>query len=93
MIKKLCSISFTSTTVKGYKIIKVRKTQVIAASAVVRLLVVFAAGSITLFAPNLNGAAVGVAAIGCAFLSEVLILGWCVKLHSRSAGPIFPQET
>jgi len=60
---------------------------------VIRLLVVFAVGSITLFAPNLNGAAIGVAAIGCAFLSEVLILGWSVKLHSRSAGPIFPQET
>ena len=70
-----------------------RKTQIIAASAVIRLLVVFSVGSITLFAPNLNGAAIGVAAIGCAFLSEVLILGWIVKLHSRSAGPIFPQET
>ena len=70
-----------------------RKTQVIAGSAVIRLLVVIAVGSTTLFAPNLNGAAVGVAAVGCAFLAEVLILGWQVRLYSRTAGPIFPHET
>jgi len=69
-----------------------RKTQVIGGSALIRLLVVFAVGSVTLFAPNLNGAAVGVAAVGCAFLAEVLILGWTVRLHSRSKGPIFPRE-
>jgi O-antigen/teichoic acid export membrane protein len=70
-----------------------RKTQVIAASALIRLLVVIAVGSVTLFAPNLNGAAVGVTAVGCAFLAEVLILGWTVRLHARTAGPIFPRET
>jgi O-antigen/teichoic acid export membrane protein len=70
-----------------------RKTQVIAGSAVIRLLVVIAVGSITLFAPNLNGAAVGVAAVGSAFLAEVLILGWRVARYSRTAGPIFPRET
>lgn len=70
-----------------------RKTQVIAGSAVIRLLVVIAVGSVTLVAPNLNGAAVGVAAVGCAFLAEVLILGWTVRLHNRTAGPIFPRET
>ncbi len=69
-----------------------RKTQIIAASAVIRLLVVIAVGSVTLFAPNLNGAAVGVAAVGCAFLAEVLILGWQVRLYSRSTGPIFSRE-
>ncbi len=70
-----------------------RKTQVIAASAAIRLLVVIAVGSITLFAPNLNGAAVGVAAVGCAFLAEVLILGWQVRRYGRSTGPIFSRET
>ncbi len=70
-----------------------RKTQVIAGSAVIRLLVVVAVGSVTLFKPDLNGAAVGVAAVGCAFMAEVLILGWRVRLYSRSAGPIFPRET
>lgn len=69
-----------------------RKTQVIAGSAVIRLLVVVAVGSVTLFKPDLNGAAVGVAAVGCAFLAEVLILGWQVRLYSRSEGPIFPRE-
>ena len=69
-----------------------RKTRIIAASAVIRLLTVIAVGSVTLFAPNLNGAAVGVAAIGCAFLAEVLILGCSVRLYSRTAGPIFPRE-
>jgi Na+-driven multidrug efflux pump len=70
-----------------------RKTQIIAGSAMIRLLVVIAVGSVTLFAPNLNGAAVGVAAVGCAFLAEVLILGWSVTQYGRTAGPIFPRET
>ena len=70
-----------------------RQTQIIAFSAAIRLLVVIAVGSVTLFAPNLNGAAVGVAAIGFAFLAEVLILGWRVRRYSRSHGPIFPHET
>jgi len=69
-----------------------RKTKAIAGSAVIRLLVVTAVGSVTLIAPNLNGAAVGVAAIGAAFLAEAAILGWHVRLHHRSSGPIFPGE-
>jgi progressive ankylosis protein len=70
-----------------------RKTQVIAGSALIRLLVVIAVGSVTLIAPNLNGAAVGVAAVGCAFLAEVLILGWRLLRYSRSREPLFPRET
>ncbi len=69
-----------------------RKTQIIASSAVIRLLVVIAVGSVTLLAPHLNGAAVGVAAVGCAFFAEVLILGWRVRRYNRTPGPIFPQE-
>ena len=69
-----------------------RETRIIAGSAVIRLLVVIAVGSATLIAPNLNGAAVGVAAVGCAFLAEVLILGWRVTRYSRTTGPIFPRE-
>lgn len=69
-----------------------RKTQIIAGSAAIRLLMVIAVGSSTLIAPTLNGAAVGVAAIGCAFLAEVTILGWRVRYYSRTAGPIFPHE-
>ena len=70
-----------------------RKTQVIAGSAAIRLVVVIAVGSVTLIAPHLNGAAVGVAAVGFAFLAEVLILGWRVHIYNRTAGPIFPGET
>jgi Na+-driven multidrug efflux pump len=70
-----------------------RRTQVIAGSAVIRLLVVIAVGSVTLVAPDLNGAAVGVAAVGSAFLAEVLILGWRLARYSRSSGPLFPRET
>ena len=70
-----------------------RETRVIAGSAAVRLLVVITVGSVTLVAPDLNGAAVGVAAVGCAFLAEVLILGWRVTRYSRTKGPIFPHET
>jgi Na+-driven multidrug efflux pump len=69
-----------------------RQTRAIGASAVIRLLVVTAVGSVTLIAPNSNGAAVGVAAIGAAFLAETLILGWQVMRFSRSRGPIFPRE-
>ena len=70
-----------------------RKTQVIAGSALIRLLVVIAVGSVTLIAPDLNGAAVGVAAIGFAFLAEVLILGWRLFQYSRAGGALFPRES
>jgi hypothetical protein len=56
------------------------------------LLVVTAVGSITLFAPNLNGAAVGVAAVGAAFLTEALILGLRLIYCNRETGPLFPAE-
>jgi Na+-driven multidrug efflux pump len=69
-----------------------RRTGSIAASAAIRLLVVTAVGSITLLAPELNGAAVGVAAIGAAFVVETLILGWQVARFNRSHGAIFPRE-
>jgi O-antigen/teichoic acid export membrane protein len=70
-----------------------RRTGAIAGSAVIRLLVVTAVGSVTLIAPNLNGAAVGVAAVGAAFLTEALILGWRLVYCSRETGPLFPGET
>jgi O-antigen/teichoic acid export membrane protein len=69
-----------------------RRTKAIAGSAVIRLIVVTAVGSTTLIAPDLNGAAVGVAAIGAAFLAEALVLGWRLRQYSRSTGPIFPGE-
>ena len=69
-----------------------RQTRAIGGSAVIRLLVVTAVGSVTLIAPEINGAAVGVAAIGAAFLAETLILGWQVARFARSQGPIFPRE-
>jgi Na+-driven multidrug efflux pump len=69
-----------------------RKTGAIAGSAVIRLMVVTAVGSVTLIAPNLNGAAVGVAAVGAAFLAESLILGWRLLYFARSGEPMFPRE-
>lgn len=69
-----------------------RRTQIIAGSALIRLVVVITVGSTTLIAPDINGAAVGVAAIGFAFLAEVLILGWRLLRYSRSSGPLFPRE-
>ncbi len=69
-----------------------RRTKAIAGSAVIRLIVVTAVGSTTLIAPDLNGAAVGVAAIGAAFLAETIVLGWRLRQYSRSTGPIFPGE-
>lgn len=69
-----------------------RKTGAIAGSAVIRLIVVTAIGSVTLISPDLNGAAVGVAAVGGAFLAETVILGWRVSHVTRTSGPIFPRE-
>jgi O-antigen/teichoic acid export membrane protein len=70
-----------------------RQTRAIAGSAVIRLLVVTAVGSVTLVAPHLNGAAVGVAAVGAAFLAEALILGWRVAYYMRTTGPLFPRAS
>ena len=69
-----------------------RRTGAIAGTAVVRLMVVTAVGSVTLIAPNLNGAAVGVAAVGAAFLTEALILGLRLIYCNRETGPLFPGE-
>jgi Na+-driven multidrug efflux pump len=69
-----------------------RRTGAIAGSAVMRLLVVTAAGSVTLVAPNLNGAAVGVAAVSAAFLTEALILGLRLVYCNREVGPLFARE-
>jgi len=69
-----------------------RRTGAIAGSAVMRLVVVTLVGSITLIAPNLNGAAVGVAAVGAAFLTEALILGLRLIYCNRETGPLFPRE-
>ena len=70
-----------------------RRTRAMGENAVIRLIVVTAVGSVSLeIAPNLNGAAVGVAAIGAAFLAESLILGWEVARFARSSGRIFPRE-
>jgi Na+-driven multidrug efflux pump len=70
-----------------------RRTGAIAASAVMRLVAVTAVGSVTLVAPELNGAAVGVAAVGAAFLTEALILGLRLVHFNREAGALFPRES
>ena len=67
-----------------------RRTGAIAGSAAIRLLVVIAVGSVTLIAPNLNGAMVGIGAIGAAFLAEALVLGWRVRQVMASGEPLFP---
>jgi O-antigen/teichoic acid export membrane protein len=69
-----------------------RRTGAIAGSAVVRLMVVTAVGCVTLIEPDLNGAAVGVAAGGAAFMTEALILGLRLVYCSRERGPLFPAE-
>jgi progressive ankylosis protein len=70
-----------------------RRTGAIAASAVMRLLVVTMVGSVTLIAPDLNGAAVGVTAVGAAFLTESLILGWRLLHFKRKTGSLFAGES
>jgi Na+-driven multidrug efflux pump len=70
-----------------------RRTGAIAACAVLRLCVVTAVGSVTLIAPDLNGAAVGIGAVSAAFLAEVLMLGSRLVHYSGIAGRLFPRET
>ena len=70
----------------------IRRTGAIAASAVMRLVVVTIVGSVTLIAPDLNGAAVGVAVIGAVFLTEMLILGLRLVHFKRTGGPLFARE-
>lgn len=70
-----------------------RRTGAIAGSAAIRLLVVIAVGSITLFAPDLNGTVVGIGAIAAAFLAEALVLGFRVKAVLASGEPLFPART
>jgi hypothetical protein len=57
-----------------------------------RLVVVTAVGSVTLIAPDLNGAAVSIAAIGAAFPPEALILGLRLVYCLRETGPLFALE-
>jgi hypothetical protein len=42
--------------------------------------------------PTLNGAAVGIAAVGAAFLTEALIFGVRLVYCYRDPGPLFPRE-
>jgi O-antigen/teichoic acid export membrane protein len=69
-----------------------RRTGIIAFSAGLRFIAVVSVGSLTLVAPTLNGAMVGIAAIGAAFLAEALLLGWQVRKYSATKGPLFPRE-
>src|SRR4030095_1333740 len=66
-----------------------RRTGAIAGSAMMRLAVVTAGGRVTVIAPDLNGAAVGIFAIGAAFLTEALILGLRLVYCLRETGPLF----
>jgi len=69
-----------------------RRTGVLAATAVVRFCMVVAVGSITLLLPGLNGAVVGVLAMTGAFWAETLLL--CARLWRSRADtePVFPQR-
>jgi O-antigen/teichoic acid export membrane protein len=69
-----------------------RRTGIIAFSAALRFITVLSVGGLTLVTPNINGAMVGIAAIGAAFLAEALLLGWQVRKYSAAKGPLFPRE-
>lgn len=66
-----------------------RLTHFLAISAGLRLSVVTLVGSISLMAPHLNGAVVGVLAICGAFAAESLMLGWQVRNRMKETGPLF----
>lgn len=96
--KPAVQMSLLTAIVWGYSslfrglLAAMRRTRIIAGSAALRFVVVLAVGCVTLVAPNLNGAVVGIAAIGCAFLAEALLLGWCVRQHSRTVTDLFPTR-
>jgi O-antigen/teichoic acid export membrane protein len=70
-------------------LVAIRSTFAIAVTAGIRLIVIAVVGSTTLFFPNLNGAVVGVMAMGSAFTAESLVLGWRLYVQLRKPGPLF----
>ena len=69
-----------------------RKTGAIAVTAGIRPFVLAGVGSVSLFNPNFNGAALGVLAIAAAFAVETAVLGWCLWDQSKAPGPMFPHH-
>jgi O-antigen/teichoic acid export membrane protein len=91
-------IMFLPALVQGYAALArgllsaMRRTGAIAGGAVLRLATVMAVCTVTLFAPDFNGAMVGTMAVAAAFLAEALLLGWRVLHFSRSVqGELFSQ--
>ncbi len=68
-----------------------RSTFAIAATAGIRLIVITAVCSMTLFFPNLNGTIVGVLAMGSALMVESLLLGWRLYVKLRKPETSFPR--
>jgi len=63
----------------------IRSTFAIAVTAAIRLIVITAVCSVTLFFPNLNGTFVGVSAMAGAWIAEALLLGW--RLYEKLRNP------
>jgi len=68
-----------------------RRTNAIGAAAPLRFAAIVVVMSLIFVTPGINGAMLGVLAVGAAFLSEALLLGWrLVSLHRRAPEPLFP---
>ena len=67
----------------------IRSTHAIAATAGIRLIVTTAVGCTTLFFPDLNGTMVGILAMGGAFITESLVLGWQLYVKLIKSRSIF----
>jgi Na+-driven multidrug efflux pump len=68
-----------------------RKTGAIALTAFIRLFVIAGIGSVSFFQINFNGAVLGVLAIAGAFLAETVVLGWRLRIQTRSPDAMFYQ--
>ncbi len=69
-----------------------RRTGSLAVTAGVRLVVVIAAGSLTLIDPQINGAVVGAIAFAGAFGAETFVLAWQLFAGGRATN-LFPSVT
>lgn len=68
-----------------------RRTRAIANSSGFRLISVTAIASLTLMAPGLNGALIGIAALAAAYLAETIYLAW--TLHRlQPLRSLFPEQ-
>lgn len=82
----------TSSLLRGV-LSAIRKTGFIGVSAGIRLAVIAAIGSVSLFYPHINGAVLGVLTFAGSFAAETIVLGWRFHGQAKVSGLSFPSPS